>query len=133
MYTPILVGVADIKNASISPSDAQEPAQLMLSAISSALNDTGLNGQARLQLQSELDSIDVVRTWTWPYADLPGLLAEKLGMTPKHKHYSENGGNQPAKLVDITAQRVARGETKAGIVVGGEALASCRSRQFTRL
>ena len=105
-------------------------------------------------LRAAIDSIDVVRTWTWPYADLPGLLAERLGVrrggsydedstgtntgkkstqtgTPKEKgrgikwlRYSEHGGDKPAKLVDEAARRIARGEVEVCVVTGGEALAS---------
>jgi acetyl-CoA acetyltransferase len=119
---PIIIGVADIKNASLSSSDAHEPAELMLRAINAALADTGTNIQL---VKSNVDSIDCVATWTWPYVDLPGLLASKLGVNPKHKYIPDShGGNQPAKLIDEAARRIAKGEARVAIVTGGEALAS---------
>jgi len=126
MPTPIIIGVGDIKNRSQKPEDAIEPAQLMLSAIQTALSDTSLPSSAVSRLKSSIDSIDVVRTWTWPYPDLPGLLAEKLGVSAslKHKLYSEHGGNSPGKLFDEAARRVAQGGVKVAVVTGGEALAS---------
>lgn len=124
---PIIVGVADIKNKNVK--DAREPAVLMLEAITQALHDTQLAPEAVQQLRQEIDSIDVVRTWTWPYADLPGLLAGKLGVQPRRKHYTDHGGNQPAKLLDEAALRIATGQSKVAVITGGEALASCMSFQ----
>lgn len=120
-YTPVIIGVADVKNKT---DEHKEPATLMLEAIQLALGDAGT---AQDQLMSQIDSIDVVRTWTWPYADLPGLLAQRLGLEtkPKWMRYTEtHGGNQPARLVDEAAGRIARGETTMAVVTGGEALAS---------
>lgn len=125
-HTPIIVGVADIKNKSKQIEDAIEPSQLMLSAIQSALNDTALSKANQSELQHSLDSLSVVATWTWPYPDLPQLLSENLGASPRYKTYSQHGGNQPIKLVDEAARRVASGESKVAVVVGGEALASCK-------
>lgn len=123
-YTPIIVGIGDIRNASTKVEDAREPADLMLNAIELAFQETGLGSTS--SLKSQIDSIDVVRTWTWAYGDLPGLLAKKLNLASplKHKLYSVNGGNQPAKILDEAARRISRGENKLSVVTGGEALAS---------
>lgn len=122
--TPVVVGVGDIINRSLKVEDALEPAELMLRAISSAIADTNLPTPAAAKLQAAIDSIDVVRTWTWPYPDLPGLLSQKLGVNPNHKQYSPHGGNQPVKLFDEAARRISFGKSKVAIVTGGEALAS---------
>lgn len=120
-FTPVIIGVADVKNRS---NVHKEPATLMFEAISNAVRDTGLVSLA--PVISQIDSIDVVRTWTWPYADLPGLLGKWLGLDerPAWTRYTEHGGNEPARLVDEAAGRIARGETKVAVVTGGEALAS---------
>lgn len=120
-FTPVIIGVADVKNKS---DVHKEPATLMFEAISLAIHDTGLASLA--PVISQIDSIDVVRTWTWPYADLPGLLGKWLGLgeRPAWTRYTEHGGNEPARLVDEAAGRIARGETKVAVVTGGEALAS---------
>ncbi|KAI5270850.1 hypothetical protein E4T47_05831 [Aureobasidium subglaciale] len=122
--TPILVGVGDIINRNLAVHHAAEPLELMLDAISIALQDTGLSSQAIANLKAKIDSIDVIRTWTWPYPDLPALLAEKLGTKPSHTFCSPHAGTQPAKLVDEAARRIANGEAKLAVVTGGEALAS---------
>lgn len=122
---PIIVGVGDIKNKSVKLEDALEPLELMLRSTRIAIDDTGIAEHALKELQSSIDSIDIVATWTWPYSDLPSLFSEKLGVRPKHKHYTGHGGNQPAKLLDEAARRISSGESKVAVVTGGEALASC--------
>ncbi|KFY70258.1 hypothetical protein V499_09320 [Pseudogymnoascus sp. VKM F-103] len=121
---PIIVGVGDFKNPFTTPEKALEPYQLMIQAIQRALQDTYLPEETAQKLQKSIDSIDVVATWSWPYQDLPGLLSTKLGVDAAHKFISDHGGNQPAKLVDEAARRIAQNKTKVAVVTGGEALAS---------
>ncbi|KAF1946198.1 hypothetical protein EJ02DRAFT_336434 [Clathrospora elynae] len=122
--TPVIIGVGDIKNRSTAVADAKEPATLMLEAIQVAIKDAASSSASGLR--SAIDSIDVVKTWTWPYPDLPGLLAQNLGVdrSVKWKRYSEHGGDKPGKLFDEAAKRIAEGECKVAVVTGGEALAS---------
>lgn len=121
---PVVIGVGDIKNCSTAIVNAKEPATLMLEAIQKAIGDAA--SSSNTDLLSAIDSVDVVKTWTWPYPDLPGLLAEKLGVEQhlKWKRYSEHGGDKPGKLFDEAAKRIAKGECKVAVVTGGEALAS---------
>lgn len=128
-YTPVIVGVGDIKNKSLKIEDAIEPLQLMLKAIILALKDTGLSPSATKELQLRIDSVSVVNTWTWNYHDLPGLIAKHLGVKPSYKVLSHHGGDSPAKLLDEAARRISLGEAKVAVVTGGEALAS-RKYQF---
>lgn len=121
---PVVIGVGDIKNSSKRIEDAAEPLELILQAVQQAVKDSGVSGHELTKLQSSIDSVDVVKTWTWPYPDLPGLIADRLQIRPKHKFYSDNGGNSPAKLFDEAARRVSLGQSKVALVAGGEALAS---------
>jgi hypothetical protein len=123
--TPVVVGVGDVVNRSKKVEDAIEPLELIVQAIQEALRDTGLSESSASTLQSDIDSLDVIRTWTWPYPDLPSLVAKRLAIKPTHRYYSEHGGNQPGKLFDEAARRISLGETKVAVVSGGEALASC--------
>lgn len=124
-HIPIIIGVGDHVNRSLSISDAHEPLTLILNAIDTALRDTDLPTSKREQLQASIDSIDVVRTWTWPYDDLPSDIGRRLGVDARHRFYSDHGGNKPAKLFDEAARRISKGQTKVAVVTGGEALASC--------
>lgn len=124
-FIPVVIGVGDVVNRSLELEDGKEPLELILQAIHNAISDTDLAASAQSKLQSSFDSISIVRSWTWPYPDLPGLVAEKLQVKPEYKEYSEHGGNQPGKLFDEAARRVSLGQSKVAIVAGGEALASC--------
>jgi hypothetical protein len=123
-FTPVIIGVGDIKNKSTKIEDAIEPFQLMLKATVVALKDTELSPSALKKLQSSIDSVSVVNTWTWNYHDLPGLIGEKLGVKPSYKVLSHHGGDSPAKLLDEAARRISFGGAKVAVVTGGEALAS---------
>ena len=103
---PVIVGVGDFVNRSTSVADAQEPLTLILMAIETALRDTDLTGSKRQQFEAAIDSIDVVRTWTWPYDDLPGDIGRNLGVNARHRFYSDHGGNKPAKMFDQVARRM---------------------------
>ncbi|KAM5443299.1 hypothetical protein MferCBS31731_001620 [Microsporum ferrugineum] len=128
---PVVIGVGDIKNGSRKLEDAIEPAYLMLNAIYKAIADTGLSPEVSKELQSSIDSLDVVASWTWPYPDLPTLLSNKLDIQPQHKFYSHHAGNAPGKLFDEAARRLSQGKSKVAVVTGGEALASCTPHQYT--
>lgn len=121
---PVIIGVGDVRNRSQDVADAVEPMQLMMQATLNALEDATTALSASGKLRSSIDSLSVVATWTWPYSDLPGLLAERLGIRPKHKVYSEHGGNQPIRLLDDAARSISQGNSRVAIVTGGEALAS---------
>jgi acetyl-CoA acetyltransferase len=120
MRYPVLIGVGQLRNRSIEERDAREPADLIVEAIELALEDTGANGAVR----SAADALDVVNVVSWPYGDLPGLLAGRLGIAPQQRQHSDVGGNQPPRLVDQAARRIAAGENRVALVCGGEAYAS---------
>ncbi|KAF2403124.1 hypothetical protein EJ06DRAFT_528081 [Trichodelitschia bisporula] len=121
---PVVIGVGDYINRSLKTEDAIEPLELILRAIRNAIADTSLSPAMAEELQDRIDSIDVVASWTWPYDDLPGLVAAALGTKLQHKAYSAHGGNQPVKMFDCAARRIALGESRVAVVTGGEALAS---------
>lgn len=125
-HTPIVIGVGDYVNRSLRVEDALEPAELIIRAVENAITDATSDPRTQATVRRQFDSISVVRTWTWPYPDLPGLIASKLGSKPSYTHYTEHGGNQSGKVFDEAARRVAQGRSKIAIVTGGEALASCR-------
>ncbi|KAL4947582.1 hypothetical protein BDW69DRAFT_204240 [Aspergillus filifer] len=128
MYTPIVVGVGDVINRSKRTEDAIEPLKLMSRAIETAIKDTGLSSSAAAKLQSSIDSIDVVRCWTWPYPNLPGSLCDILEIDPKHRHcHPFNSGSTPGLFFDQASRRISLGETKVALLIGGEALASIKA------
>jgi hypothetical protein len=103
---PIIIGVSDVTNRSVELDDALESADLMLQAIQPAIQDTQLHPSAARELQSKIDSIDIVATWTWPYTNFTSLLSKRLDIEPQHSLYSPHGGNQPGKLFYKAACRI---------------------------
>jgi hypothetical protein len=77
--TPIIIGVGDCINRSVRVEDALEPLDLILAALRNAFDDA--SGTGADQLIQQVNSLEVVLPWTWPYPDLPALLAERLGIT----------------------------------------------------
>jgi len=122
--TPVIVGVGDVVNRSRELKDGIEPMKLMLQAIRLAAEDAKLSPQEAEKVLSTVNSIDVVRPWTWPYDDLPGLLEKTIGAKCQHKRITDHGGNQSGKILDEAARRISLRQTKIAIITGGEALAS---------
>ncbi|KAL6914781.1 hypothetical protein FSST1_012541 [Fusarium sambucinum] len=116
--TPIIIGISEIRQKDFTIETCHEPAELILSAIRNASQDSGIDSI------SNADSISVVPPWSWNYDDLPKLLAQRLGVQPSHLELASHGGNTPALLCDKAAARVATGKSKMAVVTGGEALAS---------
>lgn len=132
--TPIIVGVGDVRQKSSSADHPTEPADLMLEAFQRAVQDTG-SALSESEFTALVDSVSVVPPWTWPYQNLPALLAERLGRDPSQCHLALgiHGGNQPAMLCDEAARRISKGESKVAIVTGGEALATRTSLMPVKL
>jgi acetyl-CoA C-acetyltransferase len=79
------------------------------------------------KLLQELDSLQLVYCQTWQYDDAVARFAERLGVDPKHRHYSGIGGTTTQSLVDDTAHRMLRGELDLALIASAEALATQRA------
>lgn len=119
---PIIIGVGEVKNPSRRKEDAIEPLDLMLSSIQNAAQDAVAKPT---DLISQINGVSVVASSTWPYQNLPEIISQRLGVKPSHMAYSELTGNSSVQKIDDTAQQIARGDIDVGLVVGGEAFASC--------
>jgi len=117
-HVPVMVGVGQLRsNRERTVAGAQEPAELMLDALARAARDAGTP-----RLLADADSIDVVNVVnvvSWIYDDLSGLLAARLGAQPKHRFASPIGGQWPARLLDEAAARIAGGDARVALLVGG--------------
>ncbi len=113
---PVIVGVGEAVDRTRNPAEGREPLALMLEALHEAERDAGVSG-ALLRL---VDSLDVVCEYSWPYKDAPGLVAQRLDITPRHSYYGEAGGESPVRFIHEAALRIQRGEAVAAAVVGAE-------------
>ncbi len=113
-YTPIIVGAAQFTQAG----DVQTPLDPM-----GLMEKTGAMAlsQAGTGLASSVDCVWVSNILSWGYADAPGLLARRLGLVPKHTHYSIMSGHTPQAFVNQASRAISRGEVRAVLMAGGEA------------
>ena len=113
---PVIIGAGEVTERPADPLQAREPAELMAEALRRAAADAGAPG-----LLAALDSLDIVNSVSWPYADLPAALAERLGFRPRRLVYGPVGGESPVRHMHEAANRIARGESEVAAVVGAEA------------
>ena len=132
--TPILVGVGQVvSHWSGEPiADAPDPVSLCKDASQKAIQDTG----AETELKRLIDKIVVVRTNAdsvpgakYPFGrceNPPATIARQLGLDIEDGIYSEVGGDQPQALVSEFAERLFKGECRAVLLTGGEAIGAMK-------
>lgn len=128
--TPVLVGVAQFTDRTRPPADAGSPLDLLAAVGAAALVDSG--GRLRGDGGIALDTVAVIRLFAdsspafaspfGNYPNLPKSLANRLGATPATVLYGPVGGNTPQMLINLMAERIARGEADAVLIAGAEAL-----------
>jgi acetyl-CoA C-acetyltransferase len=118
--TPVLIGAGQITHR--EPDVAVDAAELMVRAARAAADDAG--GGRRVL--AALDTIAVPNILCWPYVNPARLVAERLGVQPRHEIYTAIGGNTPQMLVDTLATRIAAGQVRTALVTGVEAVRSVR-------
>jgi acetyl-CoA C-acetyltransferase len=119
--TPVIIGAAQYtqRRDIAAPLD---PLGLIIKSGRNALRDTG----SALKLPEIIDAVYVVSIWGWSYKDAPARLSASLGLKPSYKLYSNTGGNVPQYLVNKAARAIARGESRAVLITGGESEYSLR-------
>ncbi|QDQ91246.1 acetyl-CoA acetyltransferase [Rhodococcus sp. WB9] len=117
---PVIVGVDDIRSGRAGdPAAPREPLDLITDAARAALADSG-----SATLGSRIDAIHAVKTVSWSYDDLPGLLAVRLNLPSPRSSTSPIGGHWPATLLDRIGDDIASGRSSAALLVGGESQAT---------
>ncbi|MBV9039478.1 MAG: acetyl-CoA acetyltransferase [Acidimicrobiia bacterium] len=121
--TPCLIGAAQRTWRPVNPDpvDAPEPLDMWEEVARTAAQDWGVPN-----LTTDVESVQIVYTQTWPYDDPVGRLCERLGAQPKHRFYSGIGGTTPQVLVNQTAESILRGEYDLALITGAEALDTVR-------
>ena len=115
---PCLVGVAQQTWHLSGDEWAPEPLEMAAEVVARAIADAGASGD----LGGSVGSLDVVHCMSWPYDDLPGRLAGRVGIRPARREYSGIGGTMPQTLLAAAAERIMAGELDAAVVCGAEAL-----------
>jgi acetyl-CoA C-acetyltransferase len=133
--TPVLIGAGQFTyrgDPAVSPS----PQTLLKIAAERAALDAGLGGVALAGIESlavaafAIDARGSERLANAiPHsANPPASLAKALGAAPRWAVYSEMGGNTSQQLVNVLAERIAKGETGLGLAIGAEFLGSAQKR-----
>lgn len=119
---PVLVGVGQLRsNRERTVEGAREPLPLILDAVRAAAADGG-----GVDLTA-LDSVYSVHVASWAYDELAARVAREVGAAPRHVVDTTVGGQRPAELLELAAARIAAGESRAAMIVGGEAQASVQA------
>jgi acetyl-CoA C-acetyltransferase len=118
--TPCIIGVAQRTHRG---GDSPEPLELWADVCTRAGADTGVDARRVL---AAADSVQIVYCQSWPYDDPVGRLAARLGVDPRHQHYSGIGGTTPQVLVQNAAAAIMRGEYDLAVIAGAEALETRR-------
>jgi acetyl-CoA C-acetyltransferase len=127
--TPVIVGCGQVTDTTSPPESARSPLQLIRDAVLAAAADSGA-GQA---LINGLDSVTMIRLFAdsiprfqSPFGKLvnaPWSLARQIGATQVREFaYPPTGGDTPQTMLARACERIARGESHATLVAGGEAL-----------
>lgn len=131
--TPVLIGAGQFTYRG-DPASSPSPTSLLKIAAERAAHDAGIGAKGLVAI----DSLAVVgftidapgsKRGTIPHAtNPPATLSKMLGATPSWSVYSEMGGNTPQYLINMLADRIARGETELALTVGCEFLGSAMKR-----
>jgi acetyl-CoA C-acetyltransferase len=122
--TPCIIGVGarTWHPEEVGAQGAPEPLSMWEEVARSAAADT-----THPDVLQQLDSLQIVYCQTWQYDDAVARLADRLGIDPRHRHYSGIGGTTTQQLVDATAERMLAGDLDLALVTSAEALATQRA------
>jgi acetyl-CoA C-acetyltransferase len=124
---PVLVGCGDVTDIDTPASAGRSAYDLIAQAARLALQDTGAAGMG-----AAIDTVAMIRSFadTSPRfatelgtsTNPPRSVAQRLGLHAARHIYSYSGGNMPQYLLNQFAEGIARGEMRAALLCGGEAL-----------
>jgi acetyl-CoA C-acetyltransferase len=126
---PVLVGVGEAGGAAAT--QATSPTRLAGLAIRNALQDCGQPAS----MAGMIDCIAATRTFedsgvmmgTGSPDNVPHAYALAGGLRPQHFVYADVGGQSPQALVNEFAGLIRRGEHRAVVIAGAEAMATAKS------
>lgn len=124
---PVLVGFGQLTDRQ-TMDEAATPIDLMASAAHLAAEDTGVGGSLLAQLDTlvavglTVDEPNSGSQLGGSIRNVPLTLSRRLGIDPHDRYYTDTGGNTPQKIVNLSAERISRGETNSVLIAGAEAL-----------
>lgn len=131
--TPVLIGAGQFTYRG-DPAASPSPTALLKIAAERAAADAGLGARALAAIDTlavagyTIDSPGSKRGMIPHSTNPPASLSKVLGARPRWSAYSEMGGNTPQYLINVLAERIARGEADLALTVGCEFLGSAMKR-----
>ena len=110
----MLVGVGQILNRIETLDDALEPLEMMLRALASAEQDTGVSN-----VLPQAQSVRVVRGM-WPYENPAKVIAERIGAAGAQTVGTLIGGNQNQAVINETALDILESNLDLVVITGAE-------------
>ncbi len=131
--TPVLIGAGQFTYRG-DPATSPSPTALLKIAAERAAADAGIGALGLAGIDTlavagyTIDSPGSRRGMIPHSTNPPVSLSRALGADPRWSVYSEMGGNTPQYLINMLAERIARGETDLALTVGCEFLGSAMKR-----
>jgi acetyl-CoA acetyltransferase len=113
---PVVVGVGQVTHRDDDDLAPAEPLELLLRAARTAEADAGA------RLLDRVDAVELMPVGAWPYDDLAGLVAERLGVDASRvrARVHPTGGETPIRALDAAAARIAAGDARIMLLAGAE-------------
>jgi len=131
--TPVLIGAGQFTYRG-DPAASPSPVALLKIAAERAAADAGIGAAGLAAIDGlavagfTIDAPGSTRNTIPHSSNPPASLAKEIGAAPGWAVYSHMGGNTPQQLVNVIAERIARGETELALAVGAEFLGSAVKR-----
>ncbi|HEX7946042.1 MAG TPA: acetyl-CoA acetyltransferase [Phenylobacterium sp.] len=132
--TPVLIGAGQFTYRG-DPGQSPSPTRLLKIAAERAADDAGIGAQGLAGLDSIVVAPSAIaqpgasRSRGAPFSsNAPAQLAAMVGAKPRWAALSAMGGNSSQYMINVLAERIARGETDLGLAIGCEVLGSVSKR-----
>ena len=131
--TPVLIGAGQFTYRG-DPGASPSPGALLKIAAERAAADAGIGAAGLAAIDGlavagfTIDAPGSTRSAIPHSSNPPASLAKQIGAAPGWAVYSHMGGNTSQQLVNVIAERIARGETELALAVGAEFLGSAVKR-----
>src|SRR5262249_53749494 len=119
----VVVGAAQLVHRDVELTAALDPLAMLRRVAQDAAEDAG----AGRKLLEALDTIALVDAVGWHPDNAPALLAEAIGAHATRCISAPIGGETGLSLLNLAAERIAAGQSRAAFVGGAHALKSLRA------
>ncbi len=111
---PVIIGTGQLVDREADVENHIEPLEMLARVSRSAAEDAGIGEQGL----SGLDTIALVGIAGWHPDNAPDLLAQKLGVQPRHHYVTGTGGQVGISLLNFTASEILKGRSEMALVAG---------------